>query len=127
MKLVDTSFLIDFAKGDEDATDYLEEHDREEFGASAIALSEIYRGLFITQDMSQQEAISHYAWLEAVPFDNRVATEAADIYVQLREDGTMIKRSDIYIAATARTIDVPLVANDQHFDAVDDLDVDRYA
>lgn len=127
MKLVDSSFLIDFAKGDEDAEAYLEAHDDdEELGASTIVLSEMYRGLFIVSDMGHEEVLSHYSWLEAIPFDNRVALEAADIYVQLREDGNMINKSDIYIAATARLHGFSLVVGDDHFEAINDLDIGTY-
>ena len=59
MKLVDGSFLIDYARGDDAALGYLAAHDEEAIGASTIVLSELYRGLMITQEMSQEEAMSN--------------------------------------------------------------------
>lgn len=64
--------------------------------------------------------------MEPVPFTNEAAAEAAEIYVELRDDGEMINRSDVYIAGTARSLGVPLVVGDDHFGAVDDLAVETY-
>lgn len=126
MKFVDASFLIDYARGDDAAIAYLAAHDEEVIGASTIVLSELYRGLMITQEMIQEEAMSKYEWVEPVPFTNETAAEAAEIYVELRDDGEMVNKSDIYIAGTARSLGVPLVVADDHFDAVDGLDVETY-
>jgi len=104
VKLVDASFLIDYARGDDAAIEYLAAHDGEEIGAPTIVLSELYRGLMITQEMTQAEAMSKYEWVQPVPFTNETAAEAADIYVSLRADGEMINKSDIYIAGTARSV-----------------------
>jgi len=126
VKLVDTSFLIDYARGDDAALAYLTAHEDEEIGASTIVLSELYRGLMITQDMTHQEAKSKYEWVKPVPFTNETAAEAAEIYAQLRAGGELINRSDIYIAGTARALSVSLVVNDDHFGAIKDLDVETY-
>lgn len=126
MKLVDSSFLIDYARGDEAAIAYLTAHDQEVIGASTIVLSELYRGLMIAQDMTQEEAMAKYEWVEPVAFTNETAAEAAEIYVELRTNGEMINRSDIYIAGTARALGVPLVVGDSHLGAIDGLDVETY-
>lgn len=126
MKLVDASFLIDYARGDDAAIAYLAAHDDEEIGASTIVLSELYRGLMITQEMTQEETMSKYEWVEPVPFTNETAAEAAEIYVELRADGEMINRSDIYIAGTARSLGVSLVVNDDHFTTIEGLEVETY-
>jgi len=125
VKLVDTSFLVDYAKGHDTAVSYLSTHD-EEVGASTIVLSEVYRGLMVTQGMTREGAMSKYAWVTAVPFSNEIASEAASLYAELRERGGMINRSDIYIAATARSLGVPLLTADDDFDAVDNLTVETY-
>jgi predicted nucleic acid-binding protein len=80
----------------------------------------------ITQEMTQEEAMAKYEWVEPVPFTNETAAEAAEIYVELRGDGEMIDKSDIYIAGTARSLGVPLVVGDAHFGAVDGLDIEIY-
>jgi predicted nucleic acid-binding protein len=126
VKLVDASFLVDYARGDDAAIAYLVAHDKAVIGASTIVLSELYRGLMITQDMAQTEAISKYAWVDPVLFTNEIAAEAAEIYVDLRGDGAMINKIDIYVAATARSLGVPLVVADDDFGTVDDLAVETY-
>jgi predicted nucleic acid-binding protein len=80
----------------------------------------------ITQEMTQEEAMAKYEWVEPVPFTNETAAEAAEIYVELRGDGEMIDKSDIYIAGTARSLGVPLVVGDAPFGAVDGLDIEIY-
>lgn len=126
MKLVDSSFLVDYARGDDNAITYLAAHDDDVIGASTIVLSELYRGLMLTQEMTRAEATSKYEWVEPVPFTNDTAAEAAEIYVELRADGELINKSDIYIAGTARSLGVPLVVGDNHFEAIDGLDVETY-
>jgi predicted nucleic acid-binding protein len=126
VKLVDASFLVDYARGDDAAIAYLAAHDGEQIGTSTIVLSELYRGLLITQDMTREAAISKYEWVEPVPFTNDAAAEAADIYVELRSNGEMINKSDIYIAGTARNLGVPLVVADNDFDVVSELDIEVY-
>ena len=126
MKLVDASFLVDYARGAEAALAYLAAHDEDEIGASTIVLSELYRGLVLTQDMTRTEAMSKYEWVEPVAFTNEAAAEAADIYVELRAEGELINKSDIYIAGTARALGVSLVTEDDDFGAVDGLTVETY-
>jgi len=126
VKLVDASFLIDYARGDDTAIAYLAAHDDEVIGASTIVLSELYRGLMITRDMTREAAISKYEWVEPVAFTNDAAAEAADIYAELRSNGEMINKSDIYIAGTARNLGVPLVVADNDFAAVSELDIETY-
>lgn len=126
MKLVDSSFLVDYARGDDAAIAYLTAHDAEEIGASTIVLSELYRGLMITQEMTPEEAISKYEWVKPVAFTNETAAEAAAIYAELRAKGELVNKSDIYIAGTARALGVTLVIGDGDFHAVDELDVETY-
>lgn len=125
MKLVDTSFLIDYARGDGGAIEYLEETD-EPIGTSTIVLSELYRGLMLTQNMTREEAQAKYDWVDALGFTRDCAAEAAEIYVHLREDGDLIPRSDIYIAGTATSAGVPLVTRDGHFERIEALAVEVY-
>ena len=126
MKLVDASFLIDYARGGDAALAYLAAHDEETIGASTIVLSELYRGLMITQEMTPEEAMAKYEWVKPVPFTNETAAEAAKIYAELRADGDLINKSDIYIAGTARSLGVPLVVDDNDFAVIDDLTVETY-
>lgn len=95
-------------------------------GASTIVLSELYRGLMITQEMAQEEALSKYEWVEPVPFTDETAAEAAEIYAELRDDYEMVNKSDIYIAGTARSLGVPIVVGDNDFGAVNGLDIETY-
>jgi predicted nucleic acid-binding protein len=103
VKLVDASFLVDYARGDEDAVSYLAAHDGAVTGASASVLSELHRGLTITQDTTGAEVRSKYEWVTSVPFTDEAAAEATEIHVELRSSGEIINRGDIHIAGTARS------------------------
>lgn len=102
MKLVDVSFLVDYASGDSHTIAYLATHEDEVIGASTIVLSAFYRGLVLTQDMTLEDAMSKYEWVEAVPCTNDTAAEAAEIYVELRENGQLLNTDDVYIARAVR-------------------------
>jgi tRNA(fMet)-specific endonuclease VapC len=80
----------------------------------------------LTQEMTRQEAMTNYEWVEPIPFTDETAAEAAEVYTELRADGAMSNRNDIYIAATAHALGVPLVVADDHFGAVDGLDIETY-
>jgi len=126
VKLVDASFLVDYARGDEAAIAYLAAHDGTVIGASTVVLSELYRGLLLTQEMTRTEATSKYEWVEPAPFTNDAAAEAAAVYAELQDAGATIDRSDTYIAGTARSLGVPLVAGDDDFEIVEGLTVETY-
>jgi len=76
--------------------------------------------------MTREEAMAKYEWVEPLPFTDETAAEAAAIYVELRAGGEMINKSDVYIAGTARSLGVPLVVSDDHFAAIEDLEVETY-
>jgi predicted nucleic acid-binding protein len=60
--------------------------------------------------------------LGVLPFDARVADEAANIYHRLRTTNRMIEFRDIFIAATCIVHNVPLVTrNKKHFERVEEL------
>lgn len=80
----------------------------------------------LTQGMTQGEAMSKYECIDPISFTNETAAEAAEIHVELRSGGETIDKSDMYTAATARSLGVPLVVGDDRFGAIDGLDVETY-
>lgn len=126
MKLLDSSLLIDYARGHPAAAEYLDEHDDASFGAPTIVLAELYTGLFVTTDMDREAVTARYGWLHPVPFTNEAAVEAAEIRASLRATGEPINESDTYIAGTARALDLPVVTADGDFERIDGVAVERY-
>lgn len=126
MKLLDTSVLVDYARGELEAANYLERNHDTVFGAPTIVLSEVYRGLFQTSDVGREEVKAKYGWVRAVPFTEEAAIESAALRSTLSSRGEKINASDTYIAGTARAFDVPLVTGDRDFEKVDDLEVEYY-
>lgn len=50
------------------------------------------------------------------------ASHYADLRLQLKACGTPIPANDLWIAAQARELGMPLLSNDAHFDSIPDLD-----
>lgn len=58
-----------------------------------IVLSELYRGLMLTQNMTQEAALGKYEWVEPVPFTNETAAEAAELSIELCATGEIISKA----------------------------------
>ena len=61
--------------------------------------------------------------LDPVPIDERVAEEWARLRVELRDTGQRMPINDSWIAATARSIAVPVVTQDHDYVQIPGLDV----
>lgn len=131
MKLLDTSAVVDIDRGDaEDRVARLDEEGRH--GISAVTLTELRLGVnkqYGTETDAHRDAVSALERLCA-RFDlheitRPVAVAAADIIATLQRRGEPLHDlHDVYIAATARTEQLPvLTANVHHFDRIDDVEV----
>jgi hypothetical protein len=58
VKLVDASFLIDYARGDEAAIAYLPAYDEEEIGASTIVLSDRVPREVATEELNECDVVA---------------------------------------------------------------------
>ncbi|MFC7157918.1 PIN domain-containing protein [Halomarina halobia] len=126
MRCVDTSFLIDFAKGHPAARAFFEDDGADVYYAPTPALAEAYTGLFYLGDYTTEEAVARFGWTTPQPITHGISIEVARLQADRMRAGTSIKTADAYIAATARSLDVPLIAHDDHFERIDGLDVLTY-
>lgn len=131
MKLLDTSVVIDIDRGGVD--EKVAKLDGEgRHAISTVTVTELRLGV----DKQYAEDTDRYteavdalerlcARFEHVDVSRRVAVAAADVIATLQERGQRLDDlHDVYVAATARTEQLPvLTANVDHFERIDDVEV----
>lgn len=132
MKLLDTTFLVDHQRGEEDVADFLEEQEEEseELVTSSINLKEIAVGKITVEDPtpSFEDILSDFGWLTVETFDEEQALEAARIEAELRQSDEYDPRlsADILIAGVAQDLNAPVVTrNVSDFEQIG-VDVQEY-
>lgn len=129
MSYLDSSFLIDYTDGDEEATlDYLDDHPNDRFFVSTLSLYELYLGAVLsgTGDEGMNEIRRGLHWADIDPFKEGDAMEAARIRGELSDAGEQINLADVLIAGAARRMDETVVTRDTDFEVVDGLETERY-
>lgn len=119
--LLDTSIPIDyFRKKDKSKTAFVRLADHyTQFFMSAITEYEIRSGINPAQESFWEEVLEQ---IEVIPFDSKVVSVATDINRALKRKSKQIAIPDLFIAATAVSLKVPLATlNRKHFDRIDGL------
>lgn len=120
---VDSSFLAGLARGHDDAVEFYERNPYAEYSAPTVVAYEMFGGLV---EQGQEDALEELRrdldWVDFVGFDLEDAYETATLEAELEAEGNRIRVTDTMIAATARRRHETLVAADEHFKRVDDLD-----
>lgn len=127
MIATDTSFLIDFLDGSDEAAVFVESHRDQPFYAPALALFETYRGGARTGGSDAVDRIERaLGFVRPLPLDAAVAREASVLETELLDSSAPINLGDVLIAATCRHHGARLVTDDDHFGNVQGLDVLEY-
>lgn len=121
--VVDTGVFIDFLRAKDKSKTILSNlPDSTAIFISAVTLYELNMGASNEQKKKDVNLLT-----ESVPslsFTREIAIEAADIYLELRKSNKLIEFRDIFIAATARVNDLPvLTLNKKHFSRIEGLRV----
>jgi tRNA(fMet)-specific endonuclease VapC len=119
--LPDTSIPIDyFRKKDKTKTAFVRLADRHsQFFISSITEYEIRSGINSEQESFWEEVLGQ---IEVIPFDSRTVSVATAINRALKKKSKQIAIPDLFIAATAVAMQVPLATlNRKHFDRIDGL------
>jgi tRNA(fMet)-specific endonuclease VapC len=107
--LIDTDIVIDFLRRKEYARELLEQHaEHGLLAVSTLTHLEIYQG------MRKGEETATNAFLDgmiAIPVDIPLARLAGGMLGELRSRGITVGIADAIIAATAITLDTPLLTN----------------
>lgn len=133
MKLLDTTFLIDYLGGDPAAETYLSAHEDTEFITTTINLKEIAVGYALQEQLDPQELQPTFAWLDIIPFQPQHAIIAGEMEAALhaRENPNQAKlnalAADTLIAAVAKASGAAVVTrNVDDFELFDSVSVESY-
>jgi len=129
--ILDTTFLIDVLRGNEEALEWEEEFDEgeEEPTISSISIMEIWEGALRSKKMEEElEKIKKFLeGLSCVAFDSKDGRTSGEIRAALAEKGTPIEVEDVMIAATAiNSGQKILTKNPDHFERIENLTVETY-
>lgn len=99
----------------------------EEIAISVTTIGELRAGVLATSDVATRNrrltTLTEALAFDPIPIDERVAEEWARLRVELRDTGQRMPINDSWIAATARSIGVPVVTQDSDYVRIPDLDV----
>lgn len=126
MKLLETSYLVDYERGNEVAEEFFAEHEHATLGASTISMFELAFGVVWGSDRDLTELRDSLRWVDFLAFSVADAIEGARIQAELQSVGARIPIGDMLIAGVARNRGATLVATDDHFDRIDGLSVEYY-
>jgi len=123
----DTTFLLDYLDGDDDAEAFLGAHPDKPFFAPSLATFEVYRGAARTGGREQVERVADgLDWVEPLPVTDAAVREAALVEAELLDAGNRINLGDVLIAGVCRHNGASVVTRDNHFGRVEDLDTLSY-
>lgn len=121
--ILDTNIVIALFAEDKQVTSKIEK--AREIIVPAIVMGELYYGA-----RKSARAIENLQHLDdfavetcVMTVDTDTAREYGLVKNQLRAKGCPIPENDVWIAALARQHAITLVSRDEHFNAVDDLDL----
>ena len=119
--LADTSIFI----ARETGRPILEESLPDELAVSVITIGELRAGVLAAADtLTRDRRLSTLAAalsLQPMPIDDRVAAAWAKLRIVLRDRGLSMPVNDSWIAATAMSLDVAIVTQDDDFPLLDEL------
>lgn len=129
MKVVDTTVLVDHARGDPAVGTYLADHDATTLVVSTISLQELAVGEVVARDESLAAIRGHLGAFDIRPYTAEHAYEGAVIEATLRTRGDYdpALARDVLIGGVARALEAPVVTrNEDHFAQFDDVTVETY-
>ena len=114
--LYDSSVLIDYLDGREDAVACVESHLDERAVTPQLALFEVYQGEVFKSGSADFDAVDGaLSWLTPVESSAGFARAGAQVQAELHRRGEVLAARDALIAGAALALDEPLVVADGDF------------
>lgn len=126
MKLLDTSYLVDYEKGVDSAKSYFETNEDEAMAASTVSMFELAFGVVWDSNGSLSALQESLVWVDFLELSVADAIEAAQIQSELQASGDRTPIGDLLVAGVARSRGATVVADDDHFERIDGLDVESH-
>jgi predicted nucleic acid-binding protein len=113
MKVLDTSFLIDYGNEVDAAGEYLEEHEEKVFILPAPVYTEYLLGtVHSSAGTDIPEARQELAWGEVIEITEERAVVAAEIADEIGPQGPQLAAVDALVAAIGRELGAAVVSSD---------------
>lgn len=126
MKVLDTSYLIDFERSREPARTYFEAHEHDPLAISSISTFELAFGVVWSGAESLDDLVRSLEWVDVPAVTLEDALEGTRIQAELQEAGERLPITDVMIAGVARNRGATIVSADTHFHGIDGLTVDSH-
>ena len=119
--ILDTNAVSDIFKKNDTIKVHLE--NANQLYVPAIVLGEYLFGMKASTKANELSTIlsSFMKNVQELLIGSKTAYYYADIYWELKNNGTPIPENDIWIAALAREFNIPILSRDTHFDLVQDI------
>ena len=120
--LVDTSVLIDFLRKEkrEKSLFWRLKKKKYQMIISSITVFELYAGAKTEKQANSLAQL--FKMLEIETFTSKTAKIASSIYRELKQANLLIEFRDIFIAATAQQLEIPVVTlNEKHFKRISSI------
>lgn len=131
MRVADTTFLIDFLKGREAASEHLSTIGDDSVVTPATAYTEVLVGVGNQEGGTTASAVRNaLEWVDVVDVSKRHAVIGAKIASEIAGHGPDFTGMDASIAAIGRELDAPILSRDGDFthEATRDvIEVEQYA
>jgi predicted nucleic acid-binding protein len=99
----------------------------QEISVSVVTVGELRAGVLVADDVEARDrrlaTLTQVLMMEPVPVDGKVADSWALLCIRLRDSGQRMPVNDSWIAATAMSLGVPVVTQDDDYVEVDGLAV----
>ena len=113
--LADTSVFVALGSGREARYDRLPDR----LSVSVVTIGELRAGVLAATDMASRDrrlaTLTGALALDPIPIDQAIAETWARLRVSLRDFGLRMPVSDSWIAATAMTLGIPVVTQDDDY------------
>lgn len=115
MKVLDSSFLMDYEDGLEATKDYLLANQDEEFAIPSVVYAEFMLGAVHSTGPTDLSAVqSDLDWADVHPVGKRTAVLAAEVADEIEPQGPQLKAVDALVAGVARELGGTVVSSDRH-------------
>lgn len=131
MKVLDTTFLIDYLDGCEASREFYEQHGGAQIRwvVPVSALAEVLVGEGNLPNGDVDEARADLTWVDVHPIDERTAVTAGQITNEIAPGGPYLDGPDALIAAVGRELNAPVVSGDgdlTHSETQRVIDIEEY-